>query len=87
MKINSPDLVETIDFYLDPIKHPVAYNAKLKELIECGMTETEAMSHLQNNPVLLELYYSSNQGLFMIESEFIEVDEPYNPYDGKKMER
>jgi hypothetical protein len=87
MKINSPDLVETIDFYLDPIKHPLAYNAKLKELIECGMTEKEAMRHLQNNPVLLELYYSSNQGLFMIESEFIEVDEPYNPYDGKKMER
>lgn len=86
MKINSPELVETIDFYLDPIKHPLAYNAKLKELIECGMTEIEARTHLLKNPINLEIYYSANNGLFMVESEFLDCSLPYNPYDGKRME-
>ena len=87
MKINKPESLEVLDFYLDPVKHPIAYKNKMDELIENGMQENEAANFLLRTPIQLEIYYSTQQGLFMVESEFLDFAEPYNPYDGKKMER
>jgi hypothetical protein len=87
IKINKPEQVETIEFSLDPIQHPIAYAAKLDELVVCGMTDQEAKDWLSNTYFELEVYYAPDQGLFMLESEFLDHNEPCNPYDGKKMER
>ena len=51
------------------------------------MTDQEAKDWLSNTYFELEVYYAPDQGLFMLESEFLDHNEPCNPYDGKKMER
>lgn len=83
LKISPVGCQEVIEIYLDPVKHPVAYNTKVEELIGSGMTREEAEGFVQTTPFEMELYYSKNQGLFMVESEVIESADIYNPYDGK----
>jgi hypothetical protein len=85
LKINKPEQVETIEFSLDPLQHPIAYAAKHAELVGAGMTDQEAKNWLQTTAFELEVYYAPDQGLFMIESEFLDYNKPFNPYDGKEM--
>ena len=87
MKINDPATIEYIEFYLDPVKHPKAYNAKFKELSESGLTEDEIKVQLDKTSFIMEVYYSGNNGLFMLESEFLDSNEPFDPYTGVKLER
>lgn len=85
LKINPAGTEEVIQVYLDPVKHPIAYAAKKQELINCGMSEKEAKDYILRNPFEMELYYSIDQGLFLIESEPLELITVYNPYDGQEM--
>ena len=84
---NEAGTEEVITFFLDETKHPIAYKAKMDELIkECGMTKREAERHINTSPFVLEMYYSPSQGLFMVESEAVENVIPmYDPYTGTKM--
>lgn len=86
MKKNTAFEVELVDIYLDQHRHPLAFKVKLHELMESGMSEQEAKSFLMTNPIQMELYYSKDQGLFMIETDAVESTTIYNPYDGKQME-
>ena len=85
MKLNAVGKEEIINVYIDKVNHPIAYQAKLEELIESGMTEKEAEKVISCG-FQLEVYYSKNQGLFLIESEAIESTTIYNPYDGTECE-
>ncbi len=87
MKKHNSQEVEVIDVFLSETQHPIAYKAKLKELIEeSGMTKEEAEHFIRTTPFQLELYYSYNQGLFGVESEAVESTDIINPYTGETLE-
>lgn len=76
---------EVIDVLLSPNKTPLAYQRKLKELIEIsGMPQDEAKTHLLQ-PIQLELFYDYGLGLFAVESGAVESAGIYNPYTGKEI--
>jgi hypothetical protein len=76
-----------ISIHLDEHKHPIAWKAKMDELMKTGMTRLEALSFINKTPFILEIYYSENNGLFLVESEAVETEIPmYNPYNGEQME-
>ena len=83
LQINPQGTEEVFELYLDPVKHPVAYGNKVEELMSAGMTREEAERCIQATPFVLEAYYSSGQGLFLVESEAVEFNDIHNPCDGK----
>lgn len=83
LQINPVGAEEVFEIYLDPTKHPVAYNNKLTELVDAGMSYVQAENFIRNTPFVMEVYYAPNQGLFLVESEAIESVDIHNPYDGK----
>lgn len=87
IKKNPAGQEETIDIVLNEKDHPIAFKAKVKELVESGLTEQEAKNFVSTTPIQLEFYYSPNQGLFLVESEAVEAVLPmYDPYTGEQME-
>jgi hypothetical protein len=85
LQINPTGTEETIEFYLDPVKHPVAYRNKKEELMNSGMPPDEIDRYIMNTPFVMEVYYSKDQGLFFVESETIGIIKMYNPYDGSEI--
>ena len=73
---------DTIEIFLCPNKHPVAYQRKLWELVNQGMTRHEAETILLR-PLQLELFYDIDTGLFAVEAEATECCEIYNPYSSR----
>lgn len=88
MKKNKAENYESILVYLDENRTPLAFNEKLKELMEEGAfdNEEDARSYILTNPIELELYYHKGYGLYGVESDAVEYADIYNPYDGTKME-
>ena len=88
MKKNKAENYESILVYLDENRTPLAFNEKLKELMEEGAfdNENDARSYILTNPIELELYYHKGFGLYGVESDAVEYADIYNPYDGTKME-
>lgn len=79
------DDAEVIEIYLSPNKTPIAYQRKLKELVEtAGMTEAEAHDHL-SIPFVLELFYDYGHGLFAVESEAVDATTIFSPYNGREV--
>lgn len=72
MKINPANKVETIKVKLSEEKTPIAFNNKLEELVEDGLSEAEARKFISSTPFVLELYYEKDRGLFAVESEALE---------------
>ena len=66
--------------------YPIAYAAKLKELVDSGMPEDEAKTWLDNAAFELELYYHPDHGMFAVESEAVESGTIYSPYSGELMD-
>lgn len=85
MKLNNSDDYESIEVFVDPVKHPIAFKNRVASLMESGMTEEEA-SEFARQPLEMELYYDKDAGLFLVESEAVECGTIYNPYDGQLME-
>jgi hypothetical protein len=78
-----------VEILLDPIKHPIAFKAKVNDLVKNGMDKTDAENLVKCTPILLDVYYSEengNEGLFCVESEIVECSTIYNPYSGIEME-
>jgi len=68
-------------------RFPIAYNAKLEELIEEeGMEEEEAIAAMKTMEVELELYYDKGKGFFAIDSEAVVCSPIYSPYTSVRME-
>lgn len=88
MKKNKAENYESILVYLDENRTPLAFNEKLKELMEEGAfdNENDARSYILTNPIELELYYHKGYGLYGVESDAVEYADIYDPYDGTKME-
>ncbi len=85
-EINPAGSEEVIEVFLTPEKTPIAYQKKVDELILCGMTKEEAQGFLSRIPIQLELMYSTNLGLWAMESEALESIEPFCPYSGVQIE-
>lgn len=75
---------ETIQVRLTPGIFPTAFKAKLEELIGQGMTEEDARRWILSTPIVLELYYEKDSGLFAVESEALEScpESIRSPYSG-----
>ena len=87
MKKNNAENYESIRVYLDENRTPLAFNEKLKELMEEGAfdNENDARIYILTNPIELELYYHKGYGLFGVESDAVECSDIYEPYEGKLM--
>jgi len=84
IKINKAEECETIKVQLSKEKFPIAYQNKLKELVDCKAfdTQEEAEKWINENPIELELYYEIGSGLFAVEAEAVESCELQSPYTG-----
>ena len=86
MKKNKAGTEEVIEVTLSEEKFPIAFKAKLDELTEQGWEEQGAKDWLSSITFQMELYYSKDQGLFMVESEAVENIPIFNPYSGDELE-
>lgn len=85
--IKIPAEAETIEVRLSPTKTPVAFNNKVKELVEeCGLSEEEAKREVMNMTFILEVIYEQSCGLFAVESEALDCSEVWSPYTQKEIE-
>ena len=85
--IKIPAEAETIEVRLSPIKTPVAFNNKVKELVEeCGLSEEEAKREVMNMTFVLEVIYEKNCGLFAVESDTLDCSRVWSPYTQKEIE-
>lgn len=80
--------MEIIKVRLDREHTPIAFAAKINELmnIEAFETEEEAIRWLESEPIELELYYEPGYGLFAAEAEAVESQIVISPYTGKRLE-
>ena len=80
--IIAPTEPETIEVYLTKEHTPVAYERKIKELLDSGAVNSreDAEGWLENVPFQLELIYDINSGLFALESAALESNICYSPY-------
>ena len=87
IKINGEDTYESILVLLTREKFPIAFQNKLKELMECKAfdSEAEAIKWIESTPIEMELYYEKDYGLFMVESEAIEGSTVFSPYSQKEL--
>lgn len=82
-------MLNQIEVLLDPIKHPIPFNAKVNQMVEDGMERTDAENLIKCTPIVLDVYYSTekgNEGLYCVESDILECATIYNPYSGVEME-
>lgn len=86
IKINPAGKEEIVHIRLNPASTPVAYETKVRELIEeCGMTREEAEREVRNTDFTLELYYEKGSGLFAVETEAVENADLHSPYTGASL--
>lgn len=71
-------------FKLDKDRFPFAWNNKVAEFMEQGISREEAEKFVQNMEFELEVYYEKDYGLFAVESHSSEsFNNIYSPYSGK----
>ena len=89
IKANSEENYESVLVKLSATSNPIAYRAKLEELVEqkCFHTIEEAAEHYPSIVIDLELYYDKHSGLFGVEAEAIEMsaESIRSPYTGEFM--
>ena len=88
MKANKVGQEETISVLLTRKSFPIAFQNKLDELMELGTfnSEEEATRWIESNPIVLEIMYEKQSGLFAVESEAIESCYLMSPYSGETIE-
>ena len=72
MKLHPSGAIESVSVRLSEDKTPVAFRNKVQELVEAGMTESEARKFVLETPFVLEIYYEKGYGLFAVESDTLE---------------
>lgn len=74
VQANSADNYESIMVNLTKKKFPIAFKAKVEELMESGAfnDSREAEEWVENNAIELEIYYDKHSGLFGVEAEAID---------------
>ena len=89
VKLNGGDTYESIGkITLTKEKFPIAFNAKVEELLEEGVeTDREKAERLVSQmEIELEIYYEKGTGLFAVESEAVESGTIYSPYTAEVCE-
>ena len=90
MKANKVGQEETISVLLTRKSFPIAFQNKLNELMEQGAfdSEEEAIRWIESTPIILEIMYEKDCGLFAVESEAIECCpcSLVSPYSGEVIE-
>lgn len=88
MKANKVGQEETIGVLLTRKTFPIAFQNKLNELMEQGAfdNEEDATKWIESNPIVLEIMYEKDCGLFAVESEAIESGGIVSPYSGEEIE-
>ena len=89
VKLNNSDTYESIGkITLTKEKFPIAFNAKVEELLEEGVeTDREEAERLVSGmEIELEIYYEKGTGLFAVESEAVESGTIYSPYTAEECE-
>jgi hypothetical protein len=88
MKANKVGQEENIGVLLTRKTFPIAFQNKLNELMEQGEfdNEEDATKWIESTPIVLEIMYEKDNGLFAVESEAIECDTLVSPYSGERIE-
>jgi hypothetical protein len=88
MKANKVGQEETIGVLLTRRTFPIAFQNKLNELMEQGAfdNEEDATKWIESTPIVLEIMYEKDCGLFAVESEAIESGGIVSPYSGEEIE-
>ena len=89
VKLNGGDTYESIGkITLTKEKYPIAFNAKVEELLEEGVetNREEAERLVSGMEIELEIYYEKGTGLFAVESEAVESGTIYSPYTAELCE-
>jgi hypothetical protein len=88
MKANKIGQVESIAVLLTRQTFPIAFQNKLDELMSQGAfdNEEDAIKWIESNPIVLEIMYEKDSGLFAVESEAIESGSIVSPYSGEEIE-
>ena len=90
IKANSAEEYESTIIRLSRDRYPIAYQAKLEELVEQGLYKTINDAEVDNPyvDIELEMYYDKHHGLFAVESGAIEsnAESICSPYTGEYME-
>lgn len=88
MKANKVGQEETIGVLLTRRTFPIAFQNKLDELMSQGAfdNEEDATKWIESTPIVLEIMYEKDNGLFAVESEAIECDTLISPYSGEIIE-
>ena len=87
IRMHNVDEYESILVRLDREHTPLAFNAKLHELMNCGAfdTEEEAIKWIEETPFEMEMYYEEGYGLFLVEAEAVEAGGVFSPYSKKEI--
>lgn len=89
VKLNGGDTYESIGkITLTKEKFPIAFNAKVEELLEEGVetNRKDAERLVSQMEIELEIYYEKGTGLFAVESEAVESGTIYSPYTAELCE-
>jgi hypothetical protein len=78
---------ETLDIYLSPTTFPVAYERKVRCMMSGGFSREEAERIILRAPIMVELFYDIDRGLFAIESEPIGYIPVFNPFTGEEIKK
>jgi hypothetical protein len=88
VQANSADNYESINIVITKDRYPIAYRAKIEELVEQGYESIEqAEKDFPRFEIELELYYDKHSGLFGVEAEAISAgaESICSPYSGDPM--
>lgn len=83
IKVHDSNHVESIQVMLSRELTPIAFQNKLEELMaqKAFDTEEEAIKWIEKTPFKMEMYYEKGQGLFLVESEALDMGEDvFSPY-------
>lgn len=86
LKKNPAEEYESINIRLDKKKFPKAYAAKVQELVNSGLSTEDAETFIDTTAFEMEVYYSPERGLFLVEAEAVDATEIFDPYTGTAME-
>ena len=86
VRCNSAENAETVFISFDKHTHPIAFENRVKSLMDSGLDRADA-EKAASEPIVLEILYDPDCGLFGLESEAVDcLFEFFNPYTGESIE-
>ena len=86
VRCNSAKNAEIVRISLDRNKYPIAFENRVKSLMDSGLDREDAEKSASET-IVLEILYDPDCGLFALESEAIDsITEFFNPYTGESIE-